>query len=316
MKAVVYEKGKSGSPLTYREVEKPLPAPHEVLVKIVAASANALDYRSMRLGLIPKNKIFGADIAGRVEAVGKDVRTFAPGDAVVADLSDCGLGGFAQYVAAPETVLVRIPASITFEQAAALPVAAITALRALRDKGSLKPGQKVLICGAGGGVGTYAVQLAKHFGAQVTAVCGTHNVALVRSLGADHVMDYTTDDFTKSDRKYDLILAVNGGYPLFAYKRVLAANGICIIVGGKLSQLFKTMLFGPLMSAGSRKIRILSVKPSAKDLAYLVGLVEKGHLKPVIERRYQLSETAQALRELAKGHARGKTIITIAGEEN
>lgn len=313
MKAVVYEK--NTRTLINREVQTPVPADNEVLVKIIAASANALDYRSMRMGIIPKNKIFGADIAGRVEAIGKDAHTFALGDAVFADLSDIGLGGFAEYVAVPESRLVRIPQGVSFEQAAALPVAATTALQALRNKGGLKRGQRVLICGAGGGVGTYAVQLAKHFGTHVSAVCGTHNVALVKSLGADHVIDYTTDDFTKGDAKYDLILAINGGYPLSAYKRALYPSGKCIIVGGKMSQLIKTMTLGSVMSVGKKKISVLPAKSSTDDLAYLIGLVEKGQINPVIESRYPLSETAQALRELAKGHARGKTIITVSGEE-
>ena len=204
---------------------------------------------------------------------------------------------------------------MTFEQAAALPVAATTALQALRNKGGLKPGYRVLICGAGGGVGTYAVQLAKHFGAHVTTVCGTHNVTLVKSLGADQVIDYTTDDFAKSDAKYDLILAINGGYPQLAYKRALYPSGKCIIVGGKMSQLLKTMILGFVLSIGNKKISVLAAKSSTDDLAYLIGLVKAGNILPVIEYRYPLSETPQALRELAKGHARGKTIMTVSGEE-
>ena len=314
MKAVVFEKSAGKGSLIYRDVQKPIPQDNEVLVRIHAASANALDYRMMRMGMVPKRRIYGADIAGRVESVGKDVRMFAPGDAVFGDISDCGLGGFAEYVCAPENALVRKPASVSFEQAAALPVAACTALKALRDRGGVESGKRVLVCGAGGGVGTFAVQLAKHFGAHVTAVCGAHNVSLARSLGADHVIDYAFEDFTKKEERYDIILAVNGSYPLASYRHVLNPKGICVIVGGKMSQLLKAMILRPLMSAGGKELRMLSFKSDPKDLAYLIGLVASGHIKPAIESRYALSETPEALRQLAKGHARGKTIITVAGE--
>ncbi len=307
MKAVVYEKKQ----LVYGDVPMPMPQSNEVLVKIHAASLNALDYRSMRMGIIPKNKIFGADIAGVVEAVGSDVKGYFPGDRVAADISGCGLGGFAQYVAVPEDVLATVPDAVSFEDAAALPVAAGTALQALRDKGCVKKGQNVLIVGAGGGVGTYALQLAKHFGAKVTAVCGPKNTELVSSLGADKVIDYTKESFDKAVDRYDVVVAVNGGYALSAYKLVLKANGVCVVLGGALKQIFKTMVFGPIMSLGGRKVRMLAAKPNPKDLAFNLDLVAQGKMKTVIAARYSLSETPQALQELSHGHARGKVIITV-----
>ena len=307
MKAVVYEKKQ----LVYGDVPMPVPQPNEVLVKIYAASLNALDYRSMRMGIIPKNKIFGADIAGVVEAVGSQVKGYFPGDRVAADISGCGLGGFAQFVAVPEDVLATIPDAVSFENAAALPVAAGTALQALRDKGGVKAGQSVLIVGAGGGVGTYAVQLAKHFGAKVTAVCGPKNTELVSSLGADKVIDYTKESFDKAVDRYDVVVAVNGGYTLSAYKRVLKANGVCVVLGGALKQIFKTMVFGPFVSLSDRKVRMLAARPNPKDLNFNLDLVAQGKLKPVIAARHSLSETPQALQELSRGHASGKVIITI-----
>ena len=307
MKAVVYEKKQ----LVYGDVPMPVPQPNEVLVKIYAASLNALDYRSMRMGIIPKNKIFGADIAGVVEAVGSQVKGYFPGDRVAADISGCGLGGFAQFVAVPEDVLATIPDAVSFENAAALPVAAGTALQALRDKGGVKAGQSVLIVGAGGGVGTYAVQLAKHFGAKVTAVCGPKNTELVSSLGADKVIDYTKESFDKAVDRYDVVIAVNGGYALSAYKRVLKANGVCVVLGGALKQIFKTMVFGPFVSLSDRKVRMLAARPNPKDLNFNLDLVAQGKLKPVIAARHSLSETPQALQELSRGHASGKVIITI-----
>jgi NADPH:quinone reductase-like Zn-dependent oxidoreductase len=313
MKAVVYHKKGLPDKLIFCDAEKPSPNDNEVLIKIYAASANAADYRSMRMGIIPKRRIFGADIAGRVESVGKYIRKFKPGDEVIGDLSDFGFGGFAEYVVAPEKALVPKPVNILFEEAAALPLAAITALQALRGKGNIQQGQKVLIAGSGGGVGTYAVQLAKYFGAEVTAVCSTKNVGQTISLGADHAIDYTKDDFTKSNRYYDLILAINGNRPLNAYKRILNPNGIYVMVGGALSQILKSILFGWLMSFGSKKMRYLVAKSNQKDLEFVVKLVEDGKIKPVIDRRYTLENTALAMRYLGEGHARGKVVINVGG---
>jgi NADPH:quinone reductase-like Zn-dependent oxidoreductase len=313
MKAVVYHKKGLPDKLIFCDAEKPSPNDNEVLIKIYAASANAADYRSMRMGIIPKRRIFGADIAGRVESVGKYIRKFKPGDEVIGDLSDFGFGGFAEYAVAPEKALVPKPVNILFEEAAALPLAAITALQALRDKGNIQQGQKVLIAGSGGGVGTYAVQLAKYFGAEVTAVCSSKNVGQTISLGADHAIDYTKDDFTKSNRYYDLILAINGNRPLNAYKRILNPNGIYVMVGGALSQILKSILFGWLMSFGSKKMRYLVAKSNQKDLEFVVKLVEDGKIKPVIDRRYTLENTALAMRYLGEGHARGKVVINVGG---
>jgi len=311
MKAVIFDKHAAPDVLVFREVEKPVPNDNEVLVRIFDASVNALDYRSIRMGIIPKKRIFGADIAGIVETVGCNVHMFKPGDEVIGDVSNCGLGGFAEYVTVPERALVPKPADISFEQAAALPVAAITALQALRNKGGIRPGQKVLVCGASGGVGTYALQLAKIFGADVTAVCSTKNVQQAYTLGADHVIDYKHENFTKNASRYDLIAAVNGSYPLFAYKRVLEPGGILVILGGPLYQILKAAVIGPFMSAGSRKIRLLAAKPNPADLELLVGFVKDGRLKPVIDRRYPLSDTAEAVRYLEKEHSGGKIVITV-----
>jgi len=311
MKAVVYTKKGSPDKLIYRDVEIPVPNDNEVLTKIHAVSANAADYRSMRMGIIPKNRIFGADIAGVVESVGKNIKQFKPGDEVIGDLSDCGFGGFAEYAVAPEEVLILKPAKILFEEASALPIASITALQALRDKGKVQKGQKVLIVGSGGGVGTFAVQLAKYFGAEVTAVCSTKNVGQTSSLGAKDVIDYTKEDFTKSDRPYDLILAVNGNYPLSAYKRILNPNGIYVMVGGSMMQIFKSIVFGWLLSLGSKKISYLSAKSNQTDLEFIANLVENGNIKPVIDRRYSLDKTADAMRYLGEGHAGGKVVIKV-----
>ena len=311
MKAVVYNKKGLPDKLIYRDVEKPRPNDNEVLIKILAVSANAADYRSMRMGIIPKRRIFGADIAGRVESVGNNIRQFKPGDEVIGDLSDCGFGGFAEYAVAPEKALILKPAKILFEEASALPLAAITALQALRLKGNIQKGQKVLIVGSGGGVGTFAVQLAKYFSAVVTAVCSTKNVEQTNSLGADYVIDYTKEDFAKSNSCYDLILAVNGNHPLSAYKRILNPNGIYVMVGGALLQVFKSILFGWLMSFGSKKMRSLAAKSNQKDLEFIVKLVEDGKIKPIIDRRYSLGKTADAMRYLGEGHARGKVVINV-----
>ncbi len=311
MKAVVYNKKASPDRLIYQDVEKPAPGDNEVLVRIVASSVNAADYRSMRMGMIPKRKIFGADIAGRVESIGKNVRQFKPGDEVIGDLADCGFGGFAEYAAAPEKALVLKPAGLMFDEAAALPLAGVTALQSLRDKGNIQKEQKVLIVGAGGGVGTFAVQLAKYFGATVTGVCGAGNVEQTHSLGADHVIDYTKEDFTKSPEGFDLIVAVNGSTPLTAYRRLLNPDGVYVMVGGALLQIFKSLLFGWALSLGSKKMLSLAAKSNQKDLQFIAKLAEDGRIRPVIDRRYPLEKTAEAVRYLDEGHARGKVVLNI-----
>lgn len=310
MKAVVYTKKGLPDKLVYCDVEKPIPTDNEVLIKIVAVSVNAADYRSMSMGLIPKKRIFGADIAGSIESVGKNVRQFKPGDEVIGDLSDCGFGGFAEYAVAPEKALVLKPGNLSFIDAATLSMAALTALQVLR-KGNIQKGKKVLIAGSGGGVGTFAVQLARYFGAEVTAVCSTKNVELTTALGADHVIDYTKEDFAKNSRHYDLIIAVNGSRKLSTYKRILNPNGIYVMVGGSLSQIFNSILFGWSMSLGSKKMVILAAKSNQKDLEFLVKLAEDGMIRPVIDSCYTLEKTADAMRYLAEGHARGKVVINV-----
>jgi NADPH:quinone reductase-like Zn-dependent oxidoreductase len=321
MKAIVYTKYGSPDVLHLKEVEKPTPKDDEVLVKVRAAAANAADHhllsgvvpRVMGFGLLrPNNKILGADIAGQVEAVGRNVKAFKPGDEVFGDISSCGFGGFAEYVCVRENVLVLKPTNMTFEAAAAAPMASVTALQGLRNKGHIQPGQKVLINGASGGVGSFAVQIAKSFGAEVTAVCSPRNVDMVHSMGADHIIDYTQENFTQNGQRYDLILAVNGYHPISAYKRALSPQGIYVAAGGSMAQIFQAMLLGPFLSmTGRQKMGNLLAKPSPKDLAFVKQLLETGQVVPVIDRCYPLSEVSEALRYLGEGHARGKIVITM-----
>ena len=321
MKAIIQTKYGKPDVLQFKEVEKPTPTADEVLVKIHAASLNAYDWhmltadiflvRFMGGGLLkPKHQIPGADIAGRVEAVGENVRQFKPRDEVFGDIAGGGSGGFAEYATAPEKDLALKPSNLSFEEAAAVPMAGITALQGLRDEGKIQSGQNVLIQGAAGGVGTFAVQIARSFGAEVTAVCSTRNLNQARSLGADHVIDYAKEDFTKSGKQYDLIFAANGYHPLSAYKRALTPKGIYVMAGGTFAQIFQAMLLGSWMSeANGKTIGGVSAKQSQKDMVVLKELLESGKVKPVIDRRYPLSETAEALRYLGKGHARGKIVI-------
>ncbi len=293
-------------------------------MKIHAASVNAYDWhlltadiplvRLMGGGLRrPKVAIPGVDVAGRIEAVGSNVRQFRPGDEVFGDISACDRGGFAEYVAVPESALALKPATLSFEEAAAVPMAATTALQGLRDVGRIQAGQRVLINGASGGVGTFAVQIAKAFGAEVTAVCSTRNLDLARTLGADRVIDYTQEDFTRSGQTYDLIFAANGYQPLSAYKRALAPQGIYVMAGGKPGQIFQAMLLGRWLSEkGGKQLGGFTARANQGDLLVLKELVEAGKLAPVVDRCYPLSETAEALRYLGAGHARGKVVITVA----
>lgn len=323
MKAVVYTKYGPPDVLELMGVEKPVPRDDEVLVKIEATAVNAADWRLLRadpflvrlmgMGLFkPKNTILGADIAGRVEAVGRNVSQFQPGDAVYGDTSGCGWGGFAEYVTVPENILAPKPANLSFVEAAAMPMAAVTALQGLRDQGQIQAGQKVLINGASGGVGTFAVQIAKAFGAKVTAVCSTGKMEQARSLGADHVIDYTRENFTQNGQQYDLILAVNGYHPITAYKRALRPQGTYVMVGGSTAQIFQALLLGPLVSMTSgKKMGALSAKPDKEDLIFLKEFVEAGKVAPVIDNCYPLHETAEAIRYVGAGRARGKVVITV-----
>jgi len=323
MKAIVYTKyGPPDDVLELKEVEKPTPSDDEVLVEVHAASVNHTDLHLVtgepfvaRLwsGLLePKHNIPGGDIAGRVEAVGRNVKQFQPGDEVFGDKAACGWGAFAQYVCVPENELALKPARMTFEEAAAVPQAAVSALQALRDKGQIQPGQKVLINGASGGVGTFAVQIAKSFGAEVTGVCSTRKLDMVRSIGADHVIDYTQEDFTISGQRYDLILAAGGYHSISDYKRALSPKGIYVMIGGSTAQKLQALFLGPLISmTGSKKLGSFMGKPNQKDLVFLIALFEAGKVVPVIDRCYPLSEVAEAFRYLGEGHAKGKVVITV-----
>jgi len=324
MKAMVYEKYGSPDVLQLKEVEIPAPKDNEALVKVHAASLNAADFeyrrgvfvvRLLYRGLLkPKYKILGSDIAGQVEAVGRNVKQFKPGDEIWGDLSyPYGLGTFAEYVCVPENALRLKPASMTFEEAAAVPTAAVVALQNLRGKRPIQPGQKVLINGAGGGVGTFAVQLAKYFGAEVTGVDSTEKLDIVRSVGADHVIDYTKEDFTKGEQRYDLILDVVVHRSVFDYKRALSREGICVFIGGSMTRVFLNMLLGPLISmTGSKKMGLVKWEPNKKeDLGFLKELFEAGKVVSVIDRRYPLSEVPEAFRYLEEGHAKGKVVITV-----
>ncbi|MDX2141623.1 MAG: NAD(P)-dependent alcohol dehydrogenase [Chloroflexota bacterium] len=318
MKAMIYTQYGSADVIRAAQMAQPTPKDNEVLIKIHAASINSADYRLMHgqpfmvrfvYGLFkPRHPILGSDIAGRIEAVGRAVTQFKVGDEVYGDLSNAGLGGFAEYVCAPESVIVRKPKSLSFEEAAAVPMAAITALQGVRDKGQVRVGQRVAINGASGGVGTFAVQIAKGLGAHVTAICSTRNVEAVRALGADDVIDYTQTDFTASGQHYDAIVGVNGYHPLAHYKRALTANGVYVMVGGSDAQIFQA-LTGSILS---KQVQSLMVKPNAADLEYMTALLESGKVRPIIERCYPLTELADAMRYVESGHARGKVVMQVA----
>lgn len=322
MKAIVYDKYGPPDVLELKEIEKPIPEDNQVLVKVHASSVNYGNLVLLKgepflarlfFGPIkPKYSIPGGDIAGRVEAVGRNVKQFQPGDEVFGDLSGCGWGGFAEYVSVPENVLAPKPSHLSFEEAAAVPMAAVTALQSLRNKGRVKSEQKVLIYGASGGVGTFAVQIAKAFGAEVTGVCSTRNVEIIRSIGADHAIDYTKEDFSKKADVYDLIIGANGYQPISVYKRALSPNGIFVHVGGSGSQMFQAMVLGPWISmTGKKKIGSFLQRPNQKDLFFIRELLETGKIKPIIDRQYQFSEIQEAFRYFEKGHAQGKVVITM-----
>jgi NADPH:quinone reductase-like Zn-dependent oxidoreductase len=318
MRAIVYTEYGPPDVLQLKEVEKPTPKDNEVLVKVYASSVNQGDAYIVRgepllfrpsYGLPgPKHTIPGGDVAGRVEAVGKDVEKFQLGDEVFGDIGECGFGAWAEYVSAPEDAVVLKPANTTFEGAAAVSQAAIVALQGLRDKGQIKPGQKVLINGASGGVGTFAVQIAKSLGAEVTGVCSAPNLDLVRSTGADHVIDYTQEDFTRTEQRYDLIFDIAGSHPVSDYRRALRPGGI--FVSCAISPV--ALLLGPFISMfGSKKVVQLSHSPSAKDLVFLNELLEAAKVVPVIDRIFALSEAAEAVRYYEEGHPRGKVVIAV-----
>lgn len=321
MKAVVYTEYGSPHVLRIEDIEKPTPDENQVLVKVHASSINAGDYFAMGGKpflfrffsggyLKPKNTRLGIDVAGRVEAVGENVKRFRPGDQVFG----CRNGAFAEYVCAREGLLVLKPANISYEQAAAVPWAALVALQTIRYAGEIQPGQKVLIQGASGGVGTFAVQIAKAFGAEVTAVCSTRNLDMARSIGADHVIDYTREDFTRNPQRYDLILAINGYHSFSAYKRALHPQGIYVCGGGTLGQILQAMLLRSLGSRkGGKQMRLMGrAKVFQEDLVFLAELLKEGRIVPVIDRIYLLSDIVEAFRYVEESHAQGKVVIEVA----
>jgi len=320
MKAVVYTRYGPPDVLRVTNVATPVPKDNEVLVRVAAVSLNASDWEVLRgkplysrIGgpFRPRHHILGSDIAGRVEAAGGQVTRFRPGQDVFADILS-SMGGFAEYVCVPAAALVPMPAGLTYAEAAALPQAGAIALQGIQDKGQVRPGHKVLINGAGGGSGMYAIQLAKLTGAEVTGVDNAEKLEFMRSLGADHVIDYTRDDFTRTGRTYDLILDVAAHRPAFAYQRSLTRGGRYLYVGGSVPALLQVLLIGPVIGrAEGKKIRLLAVRQGAQHLTPLVELCQAGKIATVIDRRYPLSETPAALRYLGEGHAKGKVVILV-----
>lgn len=322
MKAIVFDQYGPPEALKLQDVPAPVPKAGQVLIKVHAAALNAADWHLMRAdpflvrlmcGIFsPRDKRLGADVAGVVTALGEGVTRLKVGDEVFGCLPIGSLGSYAEQACAPEHVLVTKPASVTFAQAAAVPLAALTALQALRNECGLKPGEKALINGASGGVGNFALQIAKAMGAEVTAVCSSRNLELVRSQGADHVIDYREKDFTQGDERYDVILAANGYHTLAAYKRVLTPKGRYVMTGGAGKQMAEAIFFGPFYSErNGRKFKQGGMKANVADLEYLRGLMETGKLVPVIDRSYSLEQVPEAIAYLEEGHARGKIVITV-----
>jgi len=321
MKAIVYTKYGPPNVLELKEVEKPIPQENEVLVKIHAAAVNDWDWGLVRgepflMRLIgglfkPKFKILGIEIAGQIEAVGKNVKQFKPGDKVLGDISECGFGGFAEYVCVPENALALKPDVMTFNEAAAIPHAAALAMQGLIDIGQIQSGQKLLINGAGGGVGTIGIQIAKLYNVEVTGVDSADKLDMLRGVGFDHVIDYKQEDFTKNGQRYDLILDTKTNRSIFNYLRALSSNGMYVTVGGYLTRILQALILGPLISMFSKKkIRIVALKPN-KDLAYVNELFEAGKVKPIIDKPYKLSEVAAAIQYFGEGKHKGKVIIEI-----
>jgi NADPH:quinone reductase-like Zn-dependent oxidoreductase len=323
MKAIVFKEYGPPDLLRFNDIAKPTPKDDEVLVEVHAASVNYIDWQVLRgksflLRLLnglrkPRHNVLGDDVAGRIESVGSKVNQFQPGDEVFG-ISD--FGAFAEYACVKEEYLGLKPANISFEQAAAVPTAGVTAVVGLRDNGQIQSGQKVLINGASGGVGTFAVQIAKSFGAEVTGVCSTNKLDMVRSIGADHVIDYTQEDFTKGGKQYELIFDVAAYRSIFDYRRALSSEGIYIFAGGSMGRFFQAMVLGPLLSMTEKK-KIGSLgwaKPNREDFDYMSELLEGGKVVPYIDRCYPLGEVPEALRYYGGGHAQGKVVITVKNE--
>lgn len=321
MKAMVYQKYGPPDVLALKEVDKPTPTDDQILIKVYAVSINGSDREGLigqplyaRMGglLRPRNQILGSDIAGRVEVAGKNHTEFAPGDDVFGELPGYH-GGFAEYVCTHGQTMLRKPAGLTFEQAAAIPQAGVIALQGIREKGQVQPGQTVLINGAGGSAGSFAIQLAKWCGAEVTGVDNTHKLDFMRSLGADHVIDYTQENFTTSGKQYDLILDLIAQRSVFAYQRALRPKGTYFFVGGSVAVLFQVLLLAPFIRKTTGKnIRLLAVPQNRKDLISITALCEAGKIVPVIDRRYSLREVPEALRYVGEGYVKGKVVITLA----
>ena len=320
MKAIIYRNYGSPDVLKLEDIKKPTATDDEILIKIHAVSINGSDREGLigkplyaRIGGLrkPSNPILGSDIAGRVEFAGKNNTEFKPGDEIFGEIPGYH-GGFAEYVCTSGTTMALKPASMTFEEAAAIPQAGVIALQGIREKGQVRPGQTVLINGAGGSAGSFAVQLAKLHGAEVTGVDNTYKLDFMRSLGADHVIDYTHEDFTRTGKQYDLILDLVAHRSVFAYKRALRPNGTCFFVGGSVAVLFQILLLGPLIrKTTGRNIRLLAVLQNRKDLVSITELCETGKIVPIIDRLYSLSEVPEALRYVAAGHAKGKVVISL-----
>ncbi|HLO27941.1 MAG TPA: NAD(P)-dependent alcohol dehydrogenase [Anaerolineales bacterium] len=320
MKAIVHHEYGPADVLKLEEVPTPTPTADEVLIKVQAASINGSDWEGLRGKPLyarldglrkPRNKILGSDIAGRVEVAGRNIRQFQAGDEVFGEMPSYR-GGFAEYVCVPEKLLAQKPAGLTFEAAAAIPQGAVIALQGIHDKGQVQPGQQVLINGGGGSAGTFAIQLAKYYGAEVTGVDNTGKLDFMRALGADHVIDYTREDFTRMGNQYDLILDVIAYRSVFAYQRALKPNGSYFFVGGSVATLFQILLLGPWIRRTTGKhVRLLAVQRDQKDLVFMTELCESGKIIPVIDRRYPLSEVPEALRYVGEGRAKGKVVITV-----
>ena len=325
MKAIVFTQYGTADKVQIQERDKPTPMDDEVLVKIHAASLNAGDKLVLQgkpyiLRLVfgitkPKYATPGSDFAGEVEAVGSSVTSFQPGDAVYGELSDRGFGALAEYAVVPESILATKPSNLSYEQAAAVPLAAATALQALRDKAQVQAGQRVLINGASGGVGTYAVQIAKHYGAEVTAVCSTRNLDIARANGADHVIDYTQEDFTENGQQYDLIFDLATNRSIARYKQSLTDGGLCLVAGSSLRRLMEAGMFGWWITRNANfSVGVFSHHTNQQDLIELASMIEQGHVTPVIDQQYNLRQTPEAMRYLIAGHTQGKIVITMPHE--
>jgi len=328
MKAILRTRYGGPEVLSLQDLPVPTPAPDQVLVKVHAAALNVADWRVlkadpwvMRLGLglfkpKPAFQVVGADFAGTVVAIGAHVTDFTPGDTVLGDTSHGCWGACAEYVIADAAIIARAPDRAPLDVLASIPMAGVTALQVLRDHGGLKQGHRLLINGASGGVGTFAIQLGTLLGAEVTGVCSTSKVALARDLGCDHVIDYTQDDFTQTERRFDVILDLVGNVSTWKHRKLLAPGGVYLMSNGRMARVFETAFLGWLGTRG-RRLKLATVKPSAVDLAYLGDLVRSGRLRPIIDRRYPLSQTSEAMAYMLEGHARGKVVIDVgaAAEE-